>query len=119
VSAYRLIDEEKANYPISLLCRVLGVSRSGYYDWKDRPPSKRSREMRPSRKRYGRSMTGPEGPTAILGCVPSLESSLGVRCSRKRVARLCASEPGFKDACEAGGSEPPARTSTLSPLRTS
>jgi hypothetical protein len=30
VSAYRLIAAEKANYPIDLLCRLLGVSRSGY-----------------------------------------------------------------------------------------
>jgi hypothetical protein len=29
VSAYRLIDAEKANYPVSVLCRVLKVSRSG------------------------------------------------------------------------------------------
>jgi hypothetical protein len=38
--------KEKANYyPIWLPCRVLKVSRSGYYyDRKDRPPSKRSRE---------------------------------------------------------------------------
>ncbi|CAN5881191.1 hypothetical protein BH18ACT11_BH18ACT11_10810 [soil metagenome] len=26
------------------MCKVLKVSRSGYYDWKDRPPSKRDRE---------------------------------------------------------------------------
>jgi putative transposase len=26
------------------LCRMLGVSRSGYYDWKGRPPSKRTCE---------------------------------------------------------------------------
>jgi transposase len=36
--------KEKVNYPISLLCRVLRVSRSGYYDWKDRPLSKTARE---------------------------------------------------------------------------
>ena len=41
---FKLIDAEKASYPVSLLCRVLGVSRSGYYDWKDRLPSKRDRE---------------------------------------------------------------------------
>jgi hypothetical protein len=44
VKLFKLIDAEKANYPISLLCRVLQVSRSGYYDWKDRPLSKRSRD---------------------------------------------------------------------------
>ena len=36
----RLIDAEKTSYPVSVLCKVLKVSRSGYYDWKDRPPSK-------------------------------------------------------------------------------
>jgi transposase len=44
VRLFKLIDAEKAYYPISLLCRVLRVSRSGYYDWKDRLPSKRDRE---------------------------------------------------------------------------
>jgi putative transposase len=44
VSAYKLIEAEKASYPVSVLCRVLKVSRSGYYDWKDRPPSKRDQE---------------------------------------------------------------------------
>jgi putative transposase len=44
VRLFKLIDAEKANYPISLLCRVLRVSRSGYYDWKVRLPSKRDRE---------------------------------------------------------------------------
>ena len=44
MSMFKLIDAEKADYSISLLCRVLKVSRSGYYGWKDRSPSKRDRE---------------------------------------------------------------------------
>ncbi len=29
MSVYRFIEEEKAMYPISLMCRVQGVARSG------------------------------------------------------------------------------------------
>jgi putative transposase len=87
VRLFKLIDVEKANYPISLLCKVLRVSRSGYYDWKDRPPSKRATENaalthriaeihQRSRETYGYPRVHAE------------LRALGVRCSRKRVARL-------------------------------
>ena len=34
---YRFIASEATTYPAAILCRALGVSRSGYYDWKKRP----------------------------------------------------------------------------------
>ena len=37
---YQFIQTEKAHYPVTLLCQVLQVSRSGYYDWQGRSPSR-------------------------------------------------------------------------------
>lgn len=42
MSLYRLIDEESDRQPDSRLCRTLGVTRSGYYDWQRQPLSDRA-----------------------------------------------------------------------------
>ena len=39
---YRFITAEKALYPVTLLCRLLQVSRSGYYAWCRRKESRRA-----------------------------------------------------------------------------
>lgn len=39
---YRLIGEESDRQPVSRLCRTLGVTRSGYYDWQRQPLSDRA-----------------------------------------------------------------------------
>lgn len=41
---FELISAEKANFPVRLMCRVLEVSRSGYYAWVRRGPSRRTQE---------------------------------------------------------------------------
>jgi putative transposase len=87
VSAFRLIEAEKATHSVPKLCRLLGVSRSGYYAWRRRPLSERARfdavlsekiEMihRNSRATYGAPRVHAE------------LRAIGIRCGRKRVARL-------------------------------
>ena len=43
---YRFIEAEKATYPVTMLCRVLQVSRSGFYAWHKRPFSPQAEETR-------------------------------------------------------------------------
>ena len=42
MTAYRLVSAERARTPISMSCRLLGVSRSGYYAWAANAPSERA-----------------------------------------------------------------------------
>ncbi len=87
MSLFRLIEAEKANYPVSLLCRVVKVSRSGYYAWLHRPPSRRSVE---DVALTGKIRKIHEGSRRTYG-YPRVHAelrALGVECGRRRVSRL-------------------------------
>ena len=91
MSAFRLIEAEKASHSVPLLCKLLGVSKSGYYAWRNRLPSERSRldavlsEKIGMIHRNSRATYGAPRVHAELGAI-------GIRCSRKRVARLMRQE---------------------------
>jgi putative transposase len=84
---FAFVEAEKATFPITQSCAVLGVSRAGFYAWRTRPPSARAgADQRlaievaaihaESRQRYGS---------------PRVHFELGQRqqhVGRKRVARL-------------------------------
>jgi putative transposase len=69
------------------LCRVLRVSRSGYYEWKNRPPSNRDRENATLTERIREIHQRSRETYGYLRVHAELRA-LGVRCNRKRVARL-------------------------------
>jgi transposase InsO family protein len=84
---FAAIDAEKANYPVSLMCRVLEVTRSGYYAWRERPPSKHA-ELDVELRVVVAAAHDESG--GIYGAPRVWESlkKTGQRTSRKRVARL-------------------------------
>jgi putative transposase len=42
MNTYQFIADQAAQHAVRLLCRVLGVSRSGYVAWRTRPPAARA-----------------------------------------------------------------------------
>jgi putative transposase len=88
VNRFRFIDREKAAHPITMLCRVLEVSRAGYHAWKRRAVSARARADTALEKRIREIHTASRGTYGA----PRIHAELGdvdeVRCGRKRVARL-------------------------------
>jgi putative transposase len=81
------VKANQAGYPVSMMCRLLDVSTSGYYAWLKRPPSKRSQEDEVLIKKirhYHRISDGTYGAPRIL---EDLQEE-GVKIGQKRVARL-------------------------------
>lgn len=73
---------------MQVLSRVLGVSRSGYYAWRRRGPSRRAQENAALAERI-RHIYHASGSTYGMPRVRAERMlQYGIRCSRKRVARL-------------------------------
>ena len=81
------MNANQANVPAHTMCRVLKVSASGYYAWRERAPSKRAIENGAMVERIRRIHAESD---ATYG-MPRVRAELidqGVRISGKRVARL-------------------------------
>jgi putative transposase len=84
---YQFMAEHRHKYPITLMCRVLEMSVSGYYAWSKRPPSQHSREDAYLAERV---KTAFQANRSVYGS-PRIHAELqaqGITCARKRVARL-------------------------------
>jgi putative transposase len=96
---YGQIEALRQDYPAAALCRLLGVSESGYHAWRKRPPSARARqearlemEIRAAHQRT-RETCGPErlqaelsdhGVRVGLHRIKRIRKKLGLRCRQKR-----------------------------------
>lgn len=82
------MERQKAKHSVLIMCRVLGVSTSGFYAWRGRGPSARVRQDAKLMKlivEIHRESRGTYGAPRIHA---ELRIKYGIRCSKKRVARL-------------------------------
>jgi putative transposase len=84
---FAFISAEQVAFPIAVMCRVLGVSTSGYYAWRGRPGSSRSRRDLALRARVRAAHGASSGRYGSPRVHAELRAS-GEKVGRKRVARL-------------------------------
>jgi transposase InsO family protein len=84
---YAFIAEHAGEFPVKRMCEMLNVSRSGYYDWRNRSPSKRQqandRLLEAIRKEHDTSRQTYGSPR-----IHARLRQLGFETGRNRIARL-------------------------------
>ena len=81
------VQEHSKEHRVVHLCRALGVSESGYYDWLSRPPSERESENIRLVKKIRRSHRLSDNVYGSAKVHADLVES-GEACSKNRIARL-------------------------------
>lgn len=84
---YRFIESHCDEFQITTMCKVLQVSRSGYYDWRNRGPSQRKRrneELLELICQVHKESRGTYGSPRVTAELKAREVEVG----RRRVARL-------------------------------
>ena len=84
---YICIDRRRTQYPVRMMCRVLKVSRSGYYAWRVRPESHRAKTDRELTRMIRRIHAESDGVYGSAKICAELNDE-GYRCGRHKVARL-------------------------------
>lgn len=85
-------DLAAAGFPVAVACRTLGLSRSGYYAWVERPEldhAKSDRDLLRQVKEIHAHSRGTYGAPRVQA---ELRLGRGIRVSRKRIARLMREE---------------------------
>jgi transposase InsO family protein len=84
---YQFIEQHKQEFPIVVMCQVLGVSESGYYAWRKREVCPRKREDAQLAKEIREIFVSHHGRYGSPRVRIELRDQ-GRSCSRKRIARL-------------------------------
>ena len=85
---FALIDRAKAEFPIPRLCRMLGVSQSGYFAWKGQPACRRQRDDMVLLAHVRSAFALSNGTYGSPRMTQELRDSGGLTVGRRRIARL-------------------------------
>ncbi len=85
--AYKFIHMHRGEFSIQMICRLLGVTRAGYYAWREHPVSDRAQEDARLLRLIRASFTASHGIYGAPRVFLDLREQ-GERCSKHRVARL-------------------------------
>ena len=88
MTRFRFVEAEAGQFPVSLLCRVVGVTRQGFYAWKRRPPSARELADRKLAERIREIFVETEEIYGAPRIYSELKLGDGLAIGKKRVARL-------------------------------
>ena len=97
---YEYIKANQHKYNIRMMCRLLGVARSGYYDWLRNPESDRAIEDKRLLRLIRASFVASQGVYGAPRVFLDLREA-GETCSKHRVARLMRennirAQPGYR-----------------------
>jgi putative transposase len=106
-----MADDNDMVIDVAVACRVLGVSRSGYYDWLGRPPSARQEANTLLLKHITDVHDESRGTYGWPRIHAELTLGLGLPVNHKRVRRLMR-EAGLQGLCRRRGRSGPARPAT-------
>ena len=84
---YQFIDDHRDEFPVTRMCKVLKVSRSGYYAWRTRPVSAREMANRELADQIEAVYNDSDGTYGSPRIHRELQDQ-GVTCGKNRVARL-------------------------------
>jgi putative transposase len=87
---FAFIEAQKANFPITVMCRVLAVTPSGFHAWRGRPPSARSLADATLTATIAAIHAESRGTYGSPRVHAELRLGHGRSCGRKRVERLMA-----------------------------
>jgi putative transposase len=88
LQVFEFIDAEKTSFPIAFMCRRLGVSKAGYYAWRERPLAPRAVTDARIGTLIHQIHAGSRGTYGAPRIHAELADEHGIHCGRKRVARL-------------------------------